>query len=294
MELKNKEAVFITGASSGIGKQTALFFDKAGYRVFAGVRNAQAGESLQVEASSLLTPVIVDITKPHEIENAILAVSRELGPLEGIKGIINNAGIVVGGPLEFMTIEDFRYQIEVNLIGQLAVTQAFLPLIRKAKGRILFVGSVSGWFALPFSGAYSASKFALRGMVDTLRRELDQWELPVILVEPGTVKTPIWEKSFSDAEQRFSDMGKEAQTLYGDMRASGEKMMRSGWKNGVLAEDVAKVIIGAFEKKCPRARYQVGKDAKMAVLSVFVPDCFKDWLIRNILKGRIPMALMGW
>jgi NAD(P)-dependent dehydrogenase (short-subunit alcohol dehydrogenase family) len=291
---KNKGAVFITGASTGIGRETALFFDKAGYRVFAGVRNAQAGESLLAEAAFQLTPIIIDITKPREIENAVHTVSQKLCPYEGITGIINNAGIVVGGPLEFMKIEDFRYQVEVNLIGQLAVTQSFLPMIRKAKGRVLFVGSGAGWFALPFSGAYAASKFALRGMADALRRELDQWQLHVVLIELGTVMTPIWDKSFSDTKQRVAEMGKEEQSLYDERGAAMEKLMRSGWKNSVLAEDVAKMILMAFEKKCPKARYQFGKDARMAVLSVFVPDCLKDWLIRNILKGKIPSALMGW
>jgi NAD(P)-dependent dehydrogenase (short-subunit alcohol dehydrogenase family) len=294
MEPMDKGAVFITGAASGIGRETALFFDKAGYRVFAGVRNAEAGTILRSETSSKLIPIIIDITSPQEIAEAANAVSAILGHNKGIQCLINNAGIVVGGPLEFLKIEDFRYQIEVNLIGQLAVTQAFLPLIRKAKGRIIFVGSIAGLFALPFSGPYAASKFGLEGMADALRRELDSWKIPVILVEPGSVKTPLWQKSFSDGDKRFSDMGTEAHTLYQEQRTAIEKMMRSGLKNGILPEDVAKVILMAMEKKNPRTRYQVGKDARMAALGMFVPDAIKDWFIRNILKGKIPMALMGW
>jgi NAD(P)-dependent dehydrogenase (short-subunit alcohol dehydrogenase family) len=294
MAERNKEAVFITGASSGIGRETALFFDNAGYRVFAGVRKVTDGTKLCSEASSNLIPIILDITSPQGIVEAVNAVSDKLGHHEGIQCLINNAGIVVGGPLEYLKIEDFRYQIEVNLIGQLAVTQAFLPFIRKGKGRVLFVGSASGWFALPFNGAYTASKFALRGMVETLRRELDPWQIPVVLIECGTVKTAIWEKSFSDTEQRFTGLEKDVQKQYKGTRDAVIKMMLSGWKSSVMAEDVAKVIFKAVQKKYPRARYQVGKDAKMAVLSVFVPDFFKDWLIRNILKGKIPTAMMGW
>jgi NAD(P)-dependent dehydrogenase (short-subunit alcohol dehydrogenase family) len=294
MEPMDKGAVFITGAASGIGRETALIFDKAGYRVFAGVRNAKAGTTLRSEASSKLMPIILDITSPQEIAEAAKAVSAILGKHDGIQCLINNAGIVVGGPLEFLKIEDFRYQIEVNLIGQLAVTQAFLPLIRKAKGRIIFVGSIAGLFALPFSGPYAASKFGLEGMVDSLRRELDSWNISVVLVEPGSVKTPIWEKSFSTGKQRFSDMGTEAHSLYQEKGDAIENMMRSGLNNALLPEDVAKVLLMAMETKSPRTRYQIGKDARMAALGLFIPDAIKDWFIRNILKGKIPMALMGW
>lgn len=292
--MKNKGAVLITGASSGIGKACAQVFFSAGYRVFAGVRKDEDGISLCKDISPQLHAVILDITKTQDITNALNWITRTLGPGEGIKGIINNAGIVVGGPLEFLSPDDFRYQLEVNLTGQFVVTQAFLPLIRKANGRIIYVGSAEGRFAIPFSGAYAASKFGLEGLADALRRELEPWRIPVILVEPGTVKTPIWEKSFSAAEQRVAAMGKEAQSLYGNRGEAIKRIMNNGLKTAITPHEVAHVLLKAMEKKHPRTRYPVGRDARLAALSVFVPDKFKDWLMRNILDGKLSSIVMGW
>jgi len=294
MEHTDKGAVLITGASSGIGKACAGLFCKAGYRVFAGVRKDEDGESLRKEISSQLSYIILDICKSQDIADALDTLTRTLEPHEGLQGIINNAGIVVGGPLEFLSPDDFRYQIEVNLTGQLVVTQAFLPLIRRGHGRIIFVGSAEGRFAIPFSGAYAASKFGLEGLADALRRELEPWHIAVILVEPGTVNTPIWEKSLSAADRRVAAMSTDAKRLYNKRGDAIKRVMKNGLKNAVSAHDVAQLILTAMEREHPKARYQVGRDAYLAALSVFVPDRLKDWFMRNVIDEKLPSAMMGW
>ncbi|MEK7693262.1 MAG: SDR family oxidoreductase, partial [Chloroflexota bacterium] len=185
-------SVVITGASTGIGEACALHLDALGWRVFAGVRKGADGEALQRKASARLIPVRIDVTDQASIASACDAVAQELGA-RGLDGLVNNAGIAVAAPLEFVPIDDLRRQLEINVIGQIAVTQAFLALIRTARGRIVNIGSVSGKLATPFTGPYSASKFAMEALTDALRIELRPWKIEVSIVEPGSIATPIWE-----------------------------------------------------------------------------------------------------
>src|SRR5271169_5091661 len=163
--------VVVTGTSTGIGRAAAIHLDKIGFRVFAGVRRIQDGESLKVESTERITPVLMNVTDEATLVAAVGQVAKAVGD-EGLSGLVNNAGIAVGGPLEFLPISEIRKQFEVNVLGQIAVIQSFLPLLRKTNSRIVNVGSIAGRMAVPFIGPYSASKFALEAITDSLRIEL--------------------------------------------------------------------------------------------------------------------------
>ena len=186
--------VVITGASTGIGEACALRMDRLGWRVFAGVRKEADGLALQKKASEELTPIILDVTEQPPIDASAGLVTAAVGE-SGLAGLINNAGVGVGGPLEFIEVDELRRQLEVNVIGQIAVTQAFMPLIRKSTGRIVNMGSIGGRMATPFLGPYNASKFAMEALTDSLRQELHPWGIHVSIIATGSISTPLWDKS---------------------------------------------------------------------------------------------------
>jgi NAD(P)-dependent dehydrogenase (short-subunit alcohol dehydrogenase family) len=298
------KAVVITGASTGIGKATALRLSQSGFQVFAGVRKEADAEALQREMK--VTPILLEVTNNTQINEAVAKVKASVGDA-GLYGLVNNAGIAVAGPLEFLPATEFRNQFEVNVFAQLAVTQAFLPLLRQGlenqglenqglenqglenigsgrmgSGRIVMMSSIAGRFASPLLGPYAASKFALEGLSDTLRRELAPWNLHVSLVEPGRIATPIWDKSLQTADAMAKSLPPEAQALYADsinlMRARAAK----GNTQGVPADDVAKAVAHALTAARPKIRYVVGPDAKQATLLLRVlPDRLLDWLARQ-------------
>ena len=227
-------SIVITGASSGIGKACALRLDQLGFQVFAGVRREADGEALRREASDRLTPLVIDVTDTASIAAAVVAVTDATADL-GIGALINNAGIAVAGPLEFLPLADLRQQFEVNVIGQIAVTQAFLGLVRRGKGRIINMGSTSGRSVLPFAGAYGASKHALRALTVALRMELQPWGIPVTSIEPSTVATPIWARSVAASEERERISSAQERERYGHAqtivnRAAGEQTRSSGFE----------------------------------------------------------------
>ena len=191
-----KGAVVITGASTGIGRVCAFHMDKLGFRVFAGIRNESDGRSLIEGSAGRITPLLIEVT---DSVSALAAADRVAGAVgsAGLSGLVNNAGIVVAGPLEFLPLSELRKQFEVNVLGQIAVTQAFLPLLRQARGRIVNMSSIAGRVAFPYIGPYSASKYALEAISDALRIELLPWGISVSVIEPGDVATPIWKKSTS-------------------------------------------------------------------------------------------------
>ncbi len=212
-------AVLITGASTGIGAAAALRLDRAGFRVFAGVRKPADGEALRAQASARLTPIIIDVTDQASIDAAAAEVTQTIGGT-GLAGLVNNAGISVAGPIELVPVDDLRRQLEVNVIGQVAVTQAFMPLIRAARGRVVFIGSIGGRMSTPFLGPYSASKFALEAIADAMRVEMRPWRIHVAIVEPGSIKTPFWDKGLSDAEVMERKLTPEGHALYDDAIAA--------------------------------------------------------------------------
>src|SRR5918998_2257326 len=203
--------VLVTGASTGIGEATALHLKRLGFDAVGAVRKEQDAERLR--AAGLRT-VKLDVTDSGSIATA----RAELGDAP-LAGLVNNAGIAVAAPLEFLPLDQLRLQLEVNLVGQLAVTQAFLPSLRAARGRIVNVSSIGGRVALPLVGAYNASKFAIEAVSDSLRRELLSQGVDVIVIEPGGVKTPIWKKGEALADEISDDLPPEAERLYGRLIA---------------------------------------------------------------------------
>ena len=275
--------VLITGASSGIGAACALELDRLGWRVFAGVRSQQDGRRLAEKASARLTPLGIDVTDPACIAEAARILAEAAGPA-GLAGLVNNAGIAVAGPWELLPLDDLRRQLEVNVIGQVAVTQAFLPLIRAARGRIVFMGSVSGRVASPYIGPYAASKHALEALADSLRVELRPWGIRVSILEPGSVQTPIWGKARADADRLTRQMPPAGEGLYGDqierIRVATERIAA----RGMPVERVVRAVVHALSARRPRTRYPLGGDTRrFLILSKFLPDRVRDWLLRRAL-----------
>jgi len=281
--MASKGAVVITGASTGIGEACALHLDKLGYCVFAGIRKAADGESLRQRASERLVPVRLDISDETEIGQAARNVIEALGG-GGLAGLVNNAGIVVGGMLEYLPLDSLRHQLEVNVIGQIAVTQAFLPSLRKARGRIVNIGSVSGLISSPFTGAYCASKFALEALTDSLRLELRPWKMYVSIVEPGFIQTPLVSKSLGAAEELRAQLSAEALQLYGAaIRTVGKAIERESAK-AASTDVVVKAVVHALTARPPRTRYVVGAQSSFQInLARALPDRWRDALIARHL-----------
>ena len=276
--------VVITGASTGIGEACALHLDQLGWRVFAGVRKDADGEELRRKASARLMPVRIEVTDAASIASAREIIMRELGD-RGLDGLVNNAGVVVAGPLEFVPIDDLRRQLEINVIGQIAVTQAFLASIRKARGRVVNIGSVSGKLATPFVGPYAASKFAMEALTDALRCELRPWGIQVSIVEPGSIATPIWEKSTTDADRMEAQLSTDGHELYDAaikaLRAAADELA----SKGIPPIQVAKAVTHALTAKKSKTRYLVGRDARLqATLARVAPDRVRDSLVLRQLK----------
>lgn len=277
----NPDAVVVTGASTGIGYACALYLDTLGYKVFAGVRKQADADNLQQNTSKRLMPVFIDVTNIDTITSAAQTVTELLGKT-GLAGLVNNAGIAVPGPLEFLPIADLRRQFEINVVGQVAVTQAFLSLLRQGKGRIINMSSISGRVAAPFVGPYAASKFSLEALTDSLRVELKPWGIDVISIQPGAIATPIWEKTLG-GEDFIDNFLKGAESLYGARLAAAREVAIETGQQGIPAEEVAKVVVRALTAKRPKTRYLVGRDAKItAMLLKFLPDRARDWVILNM------------
>ena len=253
--------------------------------MFAGVRKQKDATSLKKEGSDRLTPITIDVTKERSIANAKQKVQRAVGK-EGLVGLVNNAGVGGGGPVEFIPIDDFRNVLEVNVVGQVAVTQAFLPLLRKAQGTVVFIASIGGRIASPFLSPYSASKFGIEALGDALRREVSPWGIEVVVIEPGSIKTEIWAKGEDQLQDQLKDMPAEARRLYGKQIKSWTKVfMVDTPKRGIPPEKVADVIAKAIRSKRPKPRYLVGTDAKVgAKIHAALPKRTFDRLIRRQMK----------
>lgn len=277
-------AVVITGASTGIGESCARRLDRIGYRVFAGVRSPEAAARLRDGTSDRLTPLMLDVTDAGSIASAANTVGEYVAE-RGLRGLVNNAGIAVPGPLEYLPIDDLRQQLEVNVVGQVAVTQAFLPLLRRDRGRIINMGSISGILATPFIGPYAASKFALEAISDALRVELRPWGIEVILIEPGAIATPIWEKGQSRADDLEERLPPEAHERYGEAIAALRTFAREADNRGLPPDAVAKVVARALRAKRPKTRYLVGTDARLQkTVARVLPDRLRDRVLAAYLK----------
>jgi NAD(P)-dependent dehydrogenase (short-subunit alcohol dehydrogenase family) len=283
-------AFLVTGASSGIGRATALLLDRSGFQVFAGVRRSEHGEALRRQASERLTPILLDVTDPRSIEDAARSVAGKLGG-RALAGLVNNAGIDIAGPLETSSIAEVRSQFEVNVIGLLAATQAFLPLLRQGRGRVVNIGSVLGRLAIPFMGAYSASKFALEGLTDALRIELLPWGIHVSLIEPGPVATPLWSKTHLLAGMNEGG-GAATGELYATANAAAHAAFTKFGQSGISPDRVAAKVFEALTARNPKPRYLVGGDAKaLSWLAAMVPDRIRDRMLMN--RFGLPRRLEG-
>jgi NAD(P)-dependent dehydrogenase (short-subunit alcohol dehydrogenase family) len=271
--------VLITGASTGIGEATALRLQKAGFTVFAGVRKPEDGERLAAAGVTVVQPF--DVTDADDVAAAARTVEDALGG-EPLRGIVNNAGIGIGGPLEALDLDDFRRILEVNTTGQLAVTKAFLPLLRRSGGRIVNMSSVGGRVAQPFAGPYIASKFALEGITDVLRVELLEWGIDVIAIEPGTIATPIWEKSSREAEAVLAKLTPEQRDLYGKRLAKMSKVLERQTKRGASPDKVAEAVEKALTASRPRTRYLVGDAHLLVALKTLLPTRIWDRILYRI------------
>ena len=267
----------VTGASSGIGAATVKRLAAGGHDVIAGVRKPEDGERLGVRW------LRVDVTDAASIE----AAAAEVG--DRLDGLVNNAGVAVTAPLELIPIDELRRQMEINLIGQVAVTQAFIPALRNARGRIVNMSSIGGKIALPLAGPYAASKFALEAVSDSLRRELRPFGIRVAVIEPGAILTPIWDKGEDEAGRVLAQVGEEkVERLYGPLvaglRAEVEKI-KGG--RGSEPDEVAKAVEHALTADKPRTRYLVGMDAKLrAKAAKVLPDRVLDAAIARQLGWK--------
>ncbi|MGQ4377819.1 SDR family NAD(P)-dependent oxidoreductase [Streptomyces sp. SAS_267] len=266
-------AVLITGASSGLGEACALHMSRVGFHTLAGVRRPEDGERLRGAAVGQLTPVIVDVTDETSVQAAVHEVTGLVGG-SGLWGLVNNAGIAVTAPLECVPMEQMRRQLDINVIGQVRMIQGFLPLLRAGAGRIVNVSSGLGNVALPYLGAYAASQFAKEALSDALRRELAPQRVPVVVVQPGAVLTPLWSKMSDTGNRALEGAPEPVQELYrrsflGFMEAN-ETSARS---SRTTVDDVARVIFRALVAERPRTRYTIGRDATGSrVLSRLLPD----------------------
>jgi NAD(P)-dependent dehydrogenase (short-subunit alcohol dehydrogenase family) len=270
--------ILVTGASTGIGHACAIRFAELGYTVFAGVRKSTDGEGFRTVKG--ITPIRLDVTLAESIEDALAAIGAE--PLAGL---VNNAGVAVVGPLELVPIEAWRRQFEVNVIGLVAVTKAFLPLLRARRGRIVNIGSIAGRSALPCSGPYDASKFAIEAITASLRMELHAAGISVSLIEPGAVATPIWQKSLAEAGDLRRQAAPESAAIYARLMAGMEHEAAESIRKAIPAAEVARAVEHALTARRPKTRYLVGKDVRLALLLNILPDRWRDWLVLKQLNA---------
>jgi NAD(P)-dependent dehydrogenase (short-subunit alcohol dehydrogenase family) len=264
--------VLVTGASTGIGRACAVALTDSGWRVLAGVRRAG-------DAPRGTEEVLLDVTSAEQIQDAA-------GLVEELDGLVNNAGIARAAPLEFIPPEELRYQLEVNVVGQVAVTQAFLPALRRARGRVVFMGSIAGKSALPFLSPYAASKHALEAVADSLRLEVRPFGIRVSIIEPGSISTPIWTRSTQHADELIAAADASLDELYGERIAAFRKLALQRGAAGAPPEKVARVVVEARTTERPRTRYLVGRDARLRAGFEHLPDRLRDRVYERVLKQR--------
>jgi NAD(P)-dependent dehydrogenase (short-subunit alcohol dehydrogenase family) len=283
MAAEESRAVVVTGASTGIGAACARYLDEKGFRVFATVRKQADADRIAAMGSSRLEPLLLDVTDAGSIAKAAQAVDVALEGA-GLAGLVNNAGVSVDVPLECLDIGALRHQLEVNTIAPAAVTQAFLPLLRRVRGRVVNVSSVNGRVASPFSGPYCMSKFALEAFTDCLRQELADWGMHVVVIEPGAIETPMWDKGRED--DWSAGASKRDLDLYGQAYQAFRRFSEQTAASAISCDAVSRVIFRALTARTPRTRYLVGTDARVyARLAQICPDRVVDWVTRKVM-GR--------
>jgi len=272
-------SVLLSGCSTGIGRACVNRLATHGWRVFAGVRSETDAEVVGAEPGEVV-PLRLDVSDGDSIAAAAKLVAEQTGGR--LEGLVNNAGIAVGGALETVPVADLRRILDVNVVGQVAATQALLPLLRSGRGRIVIVGSVGGRVAFPYAGPYHASKFALEAVADSLRVELEPQGVAVSLVEPGPISTPIWSKAEEQVATLRASLDGEAHQLYAEGLANFEQRLRSAGEHGESAEKVAAKIAAALEGSTG-SRVPVGRGARTLInLRSWLPDFAFDRLARRV------------
>ena len=273
--MQNNKAILITGTSTGIGKACALYLDKLGFKVFAGVRKQADGNKLKKEASERLTPLILDVTDRNSIETAVSIIKKETNGK--LYGLVNNAGVSLNGPLELIPLSDVKMLIDVNVTGLLAVTKAFLPLIRKNKGRIINISSGHGLLAVPDKSVYAASKFAVHAISDSLRVELRPFGVYVSTIVVGKVNTEVLGKILADRKKMIESADPEIVKLYSTLIEYFDKEVKN--IPGIEAVEVAKIISQALTKQKPKAQYLIGPGAIKMKKLAGLPVKLREWMM---------------
>ena len=276
------QTALVTGASTGIGRAVALHLDALGWGVYAGVRTTEAADALQAEASVRLQPVMLDVTRPDQIAEVMARLEIELGN-RGLGALVNNAGIPVGGPLEYLDLDELRRCFEVNTIAPIAMVQAAADLLRTAHGRIVFVSSIAARISGPNMGPYSASKHAVSALAESLRAELHSAKVRVSVIEPGSIDTEIWAKSTTYGEDLRANLPQAAIERYDKLLSHSEKVIAASAANAPEASLVAEAVEKAITARFPKSRYLVGRDARSVagVLRV-LPDRLRTAMVRRI------------
>jgi NAD(P)-dependent dehydrogenase (short-subunit alcohol dehydrogenase family) len=285
-----RKHTLVTGASSGIGRATALRLAAAGQHVYAGVRKeADADQLASAAAGGEVSPVLLDVTHAGQIADAAAVIGEHASA--GLEGLVNNAGYGLACPTELLPLAAFRRQLDVNVTGQLAVTQAVLPMLRRAAGRIVIVGTIGVRFSPPFAGALDASKAALTALADSLRQELAPWNIRVVLIEPATINSGAADKVSRDAEAALAAASPEGRALYQTTFTEMLKVMNRREGNGSPPEVAAATITRALTVGRPRAVYLTGKDSRRLALLSMLPASVLDATKRRVFGLPAPGSL---
>lgn len=279
-KMESEKSVLITGASTGIGKACALYLDKMGFKVFAGIRKDSDAIELKKLSTDRLQTILLDVTDSNLIADSLKTIEDETDGK--FFGLVNNAGIGRSGVLEGVPVEEIRKVMEVNVIGLMAMTKAMIPILRRNKGRIINIGSTSSFLPFPGSTAYTASKFAVRALTDSLRMELKHFGMHVVLVAPGAVESEIWNKSKSFKEKLRGMISPDLIQNYSTLINFGDKLLEK--VNPIPAEEVAKSVGQALTSPKPKRYYYVGQDAKAGALISRLPKGFTEYIISKKIE----------
>ena len=283
-----RQTVLVTGCSTGIGRASALLLAENGFRVLAGVRSEEQVDKLQTLGLPDLEPLQLDVTKEQDI-GRFLDYARQCCP-DGLYGLVNNAGAGLPASVELSRIDEVRGLLEVNTIGPLRMIQSCLPLLRAGGGRVVNMSSMNGTVALPMVGAYSASKFALEALSDTLRVELRPWRIPVIIIRPGQVRTSIFAKARENLNARSPHIPSQLKDGYEVLYARASEFNERGAQSSTTPEMVARVVLRALEAKHPRTHYLVGFDARgLQLAKSIVPQKILDRVFARVMRVLKPV-----
>jgi NAD(P)-dependent dehydrogenase (short-subunit alcohol dehydrogenase family) len=282
---ETQQLIVVTGASTGLGAAAARELARRGFHVLAGVRRDADADAIR---SAGIEPVILDITEPEQVAALAARIVSDPRPLHAL---VNNAGIQVNAPVETLPMEQWRWTFEVNLFGHISVTQALLPTLLRSKGRVINVSSIGGKVAMPTYGAYAGTKFALEAVSDSLRREVAPLGVPVIVVEPGGVRTEMATRGIATANRLAAQMTPEQEERYGGLVQANNSLMAWGTESGLTADAAARVVAKAVTTRRPRTRYTIGRDAALITrLTRLLSDRMLDRVIATNLRRHYPQG----